>query len=171
MKAVIHFARIGKPESIYTETLVQDDGIRLDTVSSIPPELASSWSKRAWQAHGILAEGQIVATVRKHHYYNEWFDIIELLDAAGAHLGFYCDVITPLQKQDGHYYLQDLLLDLWIWPSGQYKELDWDEFHEAAQAGLLSPELQNKAIATLGCMVAELEQGVFPYRYLPAGQP
>jgi predicted RNA-binding protein associated with RNAse of E/G family len=45
-------------------------------------------------------------------------------------------------------------------------ELDWDEFEEAVQAGLLAPELQQTAVETLRRMVAETQQGIFPGSYL-----
>jgi predicted RNA-binding protein associated with RNAse of E/G family len=167
MKAVIHFSRIGKGESLYVEELIRDDGVRLDTRSVLPPEARDVWRKSAWQKLGILADGPVVREVRKHHFYHEWFDIIELLDDQGGLLGYYCDVITPLRKVDGEYYLLDLLLDLWIFPDHRTIELDWDEFQEAARLQRITPEQQQKAVETLAWMVTEAQHGIFPERYLP----
>jgi predicted RNA-binding protein associated with RNAse of E/G family len=166
MQAVIHFSRIGKGESIYREGLVHDDGVRLDTSTILPPQAANVWRKSAWQAHGILSAAETIHSVRKHHFYQEWFDIIELLDDSGAILGYYCDIATPLKKVNDEYFVQDLLLDLWIFPDGRYVELDWDEFNDAVQQGLLPIEYQQKAEATLRKLVAETKQGKFPKHYL-----
>lgn len=166
MKAVIHFARIGKGEALYVEELLRDDGIRLDTRSVLPPEAVHVWSKSVWQKQGIMANGERVVEVRKHHFYNEWFDVIELFDTQGSLLGYYCDVITPLVKVDGEYYLRDLLLDLWVFPDGRTVELDWDEFESARSAGLISPEEAEQAQVTLRRMVEEVSEGMFPTKYL-----
>ncbi len=166
MKAVIHFARIGKPDTIYTEGLVCDNGQRLDTCTVLPPEAARVWTRSGWQAYGILSDGQVVHTIRKHHFYHEWFSIVELIDSSGTLLGYYCDVLTPLRKVDGEYYLQDLLLDLWVFPDGSCVELDWDELRDAVRLGMITPSLHQKAEETLSRMVAETQAGVFPVRYL-----
>lgn len=167
MKAIIHYARVGKPETVYIEQdILRDDGITLVTRSRLPLEMASAWSRREWQAHGILAQGEVVRVVEKHHFYQEWFDILALFDGAGRPLGWYCDVVTPLQKVEDGYFLRDLLLDLWIWPDGQMRELDWDEFEEAFRAGSISAAEHQQAQATLARMVAETRQGIFPHHYL-----
>lgn len=169
MKAFIHFARIGKKEALYIEDLLRDNGTRLDTRSVLPPDAVDVWSKSVWQKQGILANGERVMEVRKHHFYQEWFDVIELLDAQGSLLGYYCDVVTPLLRLDGEYYLRDLLLDLWIFPDGRTVELDWDEFDAAQAAGLISPEEADQAAATLRRMVREVQQGIFPSVYIAEG--
>jgi len=164
--ARIHFSRIGKAEVLYIEDLVYEDDTQILTHAHIPPEFRKVWAKDAWIQKGIMAHGEIVCEVRKHHFYNQWFDIIELLDANHRLIGYYCDVITPLVKQNGEYYLHDLILDLWVFPDGRLVELDWDEYYEAVQAGLMTPEEQKIAVKTLKRMVKETQQGIFPKRYL-----
>lgn len=166
MKAIIHFSRIGKPDAIYTEGLVRDDGQRLDTCTVLPPGAATVWTRSAWQAYGILSNGQVVHTIRKHHFYHEWFSIVELIDSSDKLLGYYCDVLMPLRKVDGEYYLQDLLLDLWVFPDGSYVEMDWEELEEASRLGRIGCELRQKAEETLRRIVAETRAGIFPAQYL-----
>ena len=81
MKANIHFSRVGKNPALYIEDLLYDDGIKIITHSHIPPEFRQVWAKDAWAQKGIMNNGEIVYEVRKHHFYHEWFDIIELFDA------------------------------------------------------------------------------------------
>lgn len=167
MKANIHYERVNKPKTLYVEqNILRDDGLMMVTRSEISLEISTDWSKREWQAKGMLSAGQIIRVIEKHHFYHEWFDILALFDGTGQALGWYCDVVTPLRKVDGDYYLRDLLLDLWVWPDGRMLELDWDEFEEAFQAGLISDAEHRQAQATLARMVEETRAGIFPHTYL-----
>lgn len=167
MKAHIHYSRVNQPEAVYIEQeILRDDGVALVTRSGISLEMGSDWSRREWQAKGFLAPTQIVRVVEKHHFYKEWFGIMTLKDFNGAPLGWYCDVVTPLRKENAAYYLRDLLLDLWIWPEGRMRELDWDEFEEAFHRQLISEAEHRQAIITLERMVKETRSGIFPHHYL-----
>jgi hypothetical protein len=167
-KAIIHFARVGKKEALYIEGFVSDDGIRLDTSTQLPPDAAKVWNKSVWQKKGILSHGEIVRTIRKHHFYQEWFDIIEVIDDHGTLLGYYCDIATPLIKRDEEYYVQDLLLDVWIFPDGSFHELDWDEYTAAKNDGAISVEWQQNAERTIRWMAEEIVKGTFPQAFLPS---
>jgi hypothetical protein len=167
MKAVIHYKRINEPEVIYTESGASDDGIRLDTDTPISREISVEWAKKRWVPNGLLREGQIIARVRKHHFYQQWFGVMELRGVEGELMGFYCDLLTPLVKRGGEYYLQDLMLDLWIAPDRSHKELDWDEFEAAARLGQIAAAHQQAAVSTLRRMVDETRTGIFPWSYLP----
>ena len=167
-KAIIHYTRVNRPVQIYTENLLRDDGLRLDTRSDPDPAAAQGWCRSAWWPAGLLREDQLIATVLKHHFYQEWFGVMELRDASGGLLGFYCDVLTPLEQRGGEYYLNDLLLDLWIPAAGPIRELDWDEFQVAVETGRLSKALQEKTAATLQRMAEEARAGVFPWKYIEA---
>ena len=68
-KAIIHYSRPGKGESLYIENLVQDDNVRLDTCSILEPNFARCWSIQTWQQNGYLGEGHHPHHSRKHHFY------------------------------------------------------------------------------------------------------
>jgi hypothetical protein len=163
--ARIHIERIGKPPRFFNETRSIDDGTRLDTETLLDPEVSMALSQ-GFRADGKLSEGQVIGVIRKHHFYHEWFGIMEMCDPQGHLLGSYCDVLTPLRRVGNTYYLTDLLLDLWIWPDGRCLELDWDEFHAAEKSGLLAPVLARQAETTLKRMVKETRAGRFPREYL-----
>lgn len=164
-QAVIYYSRIGKELDIYIEGFLCDDGYQLSTRTVITPEFGSRWSKRL-AANGLLQPGQLVFALQKHHFYSYWFGIMELLDQNDTILGYYCDVLTPLRKDQGRYYLLDLLLDLWIYPNGTYRELDWDEFNTAVDNNLLNDQNAQQAAAALRWMVRETEAGRFPVSFL-----
>ena len=82
-------------------------------------------------------------------------------------LGYYSDICTPLKKTgEGHYAATDLILDLWLSPSGLAKELDWDEYDHALQHNLITPDLAAQAKATLQQLINEAKQGIYPFTYI-----
>ena len=167
MNAAIHFTRIGKGEALYVEELLRDDGVRLDTRSVLPPEAVHVWSKSIWQKQGIMANGERVVEVRKHHFYHQWFDVIELLDEQGSLLGYYCDVITPLVKVDGEYYLRDLLLDDGLRDQIN-KELMGEETERLAQVHEVTrEELDEVAILSQQRAAAATAKGKFDAEITP----
>ena len=166
MKVKIHFSRVGKNESLYIEPLVYKDDKKIITHSNLPADLQHIWKKEDWIQKGIIDQQTIVSQVRKHHFFDEWFDVIELIDPRGQLIGYYCDVITPLKCVDGEYYLRDLLLDLWVFPDRRTIVLAWDEFEEAARTEQISSEEKRMAEDTLRRMEQETKQGKFPVLYL-----
>jgi protein associated with RNAse G/E len=166
MQVKINYARIGKETQVFHEGLVEDNGTRLKTFSIIPIEYRTPISE-AWWRDGFVPHGQLIYSLGKNYFYNEHFDVLEPRDEAGNLLGYYCDIATPLQKIDGEYFLTDLFLDLWIAPGlTSFRELDWDEFEAAVASGLLSADLQEKALSTVNRLRAEIGQGLFPSAYI-----
>lgn len=164
-KVTIHYNRVGGEVSQYHEGLVADDGTRLETFSVIPPEYTASWSLR-WQQAGLIPAGRTIKSVRKVHFYRQYFTILEYRDLADELLGYYCDVAAPLRKDGDGYHLQDLVLDLWVAADGRVLELDWEEFEAALRDGLISGELGEKAADTLKWMAAEARAGRFPSAFI-----
>ncbi len=161
----IHYHRFDKPLVVFTEGFLRDNGKRLETLTKIRPEISQEWSKRWWEA-GLVPYGSLIHCVAKYLFYDQYFSVMELRDADLALLGYYCDVTAPLQKIDHEYHIQDLMLDLWISPDRHISELDWDEFEEACQKGILSLQLQEKARAVMHQMVQESQAGIFPEAYI-----
>lgn len=163
--AAIQFIRINRPSVVYRERLVFDDGRCLHTANAVTAAERGPWSAH-WWAQGLVSRGRIVGFVRKWHFYTQWFGIMELSDVDGAVLGYYCDVLTPLEKTPAGYRLRDLLLDVWIGADGHSRVLDEDEFAAAVQAGALTPDVQAKAEATVTWILGEQIAGRFPLPYL-----
>ena len=164
-QVTIHLSRIGKPERSYQEGLVDDDGIRLKTFSLVPESVGLHLSEKFYK-QGWLLPGQLIHSVCKHHFYSEFFNIVEYQDRADKVLGYYCDIVTPLQRKGDEYFLTDLILDLWIFPDDWVIELDRDEFEKAVSSGLFPSSFEGDTRATLSRLRSEIEQGIFPKRYL-----
>ena len=161
----IHLARIGNPTRSYTEGFVEDDGIRLKSFSLVPTEVSERLSEK-FRQYGWFQPGAKLGSVSKYHFYLEYFSILEYRDRNSQLLGYYCDIVTPLQREGDEYFLTDLILDLWVFPNLDFQELDRDEFEEAGTTGLLSPEFHLKALQTLERLKHEIVVGKFPSAYL-----
>jgi hypothetical protein len=165
-QVAIHYRRLDqRGTTLYTETLVSDDGVRLQTFTAIPDEYRTAISQGLWGL-GLLPRTQTFGSVRKHYFYAEPFDVLEFFDTAGRLAGYYSDITLPLTRVDGEYFITDLFLDVWITPQGAAHELDWEEFEEAARRGVLSAEQQAHARQAMRRLRAEIAAGAFPFQYI-----
>jgi len=164
-QVTIHLSRIGKPERIYQEGFVNDDGIRLKTHSLVPESVGLHLSEKFYK-QGWLLQGQLIHSVSKYHFYGEFFSIVEYRDSEGGVLGYYCDIVTPLQKKGDEYFLTDLILDLWFFPDCRAVELDKDEFEIAVSSGLFPSNFERDTRNTFSRLKSESEKGIFPKSYL-----
>ena len=177
ISVAIHYHRPGKPLTVYTEDFVSDDGISLRTFKTLPPEIVERLSL-SMQKDGLIGPERRVLTVAKLYFYNENFNLLEFRDTNGELLGHYSDIGTPLTKIDGGlsrdlgggYAMTDWFLDLWLAPDGTFIELDWDEFHAALTAGLLTDEEASQALATLVRLTKEISAGLYPGKYILLGK-
>lgn len=161
----IHRARINKPTRHFKDGLLEDNGKRLRTRTIIPGSISAPWSE-TWQKEGRIPFGQVIGSVNKYLFYEQFFSIMEILATTGNLLGYYVDLSTPLKKRDGEYYLDDLILDLWIYPDQTYLVLDEDEWQQAVQGELISEEIQRTVHKTLQRLLKEIHSGIFPRRYI-----
>ena len=164
-QVTIHLARIGKPERSYQEGFVDDDGVCLKTYSVVPESVGLHLSEKFYK-QGWFVEGQLINSVSKYHFYNEFFSIVEYQDKVNKVLGYYCDIVTPLQKKGDEYFLTDLILDLWIFPDYRVVELDRDEFELAISSGLFPSSFEKDTLTTFSRLKSEVEKGSFPKSYL-----
>ncbi len=79
-------------------------------------------------------------------------------------LGYYCDVLTPLERTLSGHWLLDLLLDVWTGPDGRARLLDEDAFAAVVQAGALAPAGWAPALETVAGIDREQAAGRFPGR-------
>jgi predicted RNA-binding protein associated with RNAse of E/G family len=164
-QVTIHLARLGKPERSYSEGFVEDNGICLKTFSIVPEDIGRKLSEK-FQRQGWILPGRVIHAVAKYHFYNEFFNIVEYQDSRQEILGYYCDIVTRLQRKGNEYFLTDLILDVWINPDGQVIELDRDEFEAAISTGLMPPHVEERALAAVGRLKSEVAAGIFPAHYL-----
>jgi hypothetical protein len=165
MLVTLHYTRPGKGLTVYTEGLVSDDGQRLHTYTVLPDEIRRDLSQALRRDH-LITPTQTIAAIRKRYFYNEPFNLLEFWDTEERLAGYYSDLTDLLVKRDDVYYLTDLFLDLWLTPEGTLHELDWDEFDEAVDQGVLTPEQATLARQTMARLVSEVASGRYPTHYL-----
>ena len=161
----IRFQRPGKPDQVFIEGFLSDDGRVLRTRTLVPPEYAEPWSLR-YVKMGLIEAGQQIYAAAKRLSYQQPFTILELLDAQEQTLGYYCDICSPLHREGEGFTLTDLFLDVWVWPDGRLRVLDREEFEHAATSGVISESQVGLANDTVARLEAELANGQFPASYL-----
>lgn len=164
---VIHMQRLGKPERVFSEGFLHDNGSRLSTLSQVPEAYREKFSQ-GFQQQGLIPAGKTIYSVAKHHFYQEYFGVMQLYDSHDRLLGYYCDLLTPMVYRQGEYHLTDLFVDIWVNPDGSFVELDWDEYAQAVRDGLLSSTLQTRLESTVARLRSEIAEGKFPHDYLPS---
>ncbi len=84
-------------------------------------------------------------------------------DIKGKFLYWYCDIIdVEYDKASDTYTINDLLVDIKIYPDGTVKVLDADELAQALEEGLVSPEQAAVSLRTLDGLLKSIYDGNFP---------
>ena len=84
------------------------------------------------------------------YFYKEGYKISRFMDADGALVYFYCDIIdSEYNEKTNTYIFTDLLADVIIYPDGRVKVVDLGEVAEAMESGIISKELVIKALNRL----------------------
>jgi hypothetical protein len=162
MEVNIHYTRLSaRGTTIYREGFVADDGQRLTTYSVVPEAERLRLAEGFWR-DGFLAPGRLLGAVRKHYYYNEYFDVLAFFDMDGELAGYYSDIVTPLQKVGAEYFLTDLFLDLWLAPGQPPRALDLDQFEAGVVQGLMPEHQVTRARQTFARLQNEIQAGIFP---------
>ena len=84
-------------------------------------------------------------------------------DEAGRFLYWYCDIIEVHYEEDtDRYTINDLLVDIKVFPDGEVRLLDADELAQAIEEGLINDEQACKALRTLDSLLRLIYSGSFP---------
>ena len=168
MDVNIHYTRLSASGTmIFHEELVADNGQRLTTHVVLTEVERQQMSEANWKSN-LLPQGYLLASLRKHYYYHEYFTVLECFNLAGDLAGYYSDIATPVRKVGDDYYLTDLFLDYWVRPGQAPMALDEDEFAAGVEAGVMTTEQIERAQATFTRLHDEIAAGIFPFRYIEA---
>lgn len=161
----IHYSRLNKPLSTFKEGYVNENKIRLKTFSVIPANTRKKLANK-WQQTDLIHKSQQPYSVTKYCFFREFFDILEYKQENSEILGYYCDIVTPLEKKGKNYFMTDLLLDLWITSTGKLIELDMDEFETTCIDRIIPEALIDNARKSFQRVRREAESGLFPQLYI-----
>ncbi len=99
--------------------------------------------------------------------FQEPYKISRFYDHKDGFLYWYCDIIQTARWVDaetGQRFcrLTDLLVDVVMYPDGRIEVKDEEELDEALEAGLITPEQKEYALAAKDALVTRMETGLFP---------
>lgn len=99
-------------------------------------------------------------------YKNRWYDVGKFYDQAKRWIGYYCDIIKPVNKllidSSRTVTITDLFLDLWITRDGRVFVLDQEELDKALQKRSISITLAKKAKQQMRSLSQRARAGRFP---------
>lgn len=99
-----------------------------------------------------------------YYIWDEWFNVIRVYDRDMEFKGYYCDIMTPIQKSCTRLAATDLFLDVFVFPDGSYSVEDEDEFERAAAQGLMDESIKRHARDAVERLVGMVKSGEFPPR-------
>jgi predicted RNA-binding protein associated with RNAse of E/G family len=92
-------------------------------------------------------------------YADRWYNIFEICASDGRLKGWYCNVTRPARISADEVAAEDLALDLWVAPDGDWIVLDEDEF----TALPLAAEERAAARRAVSELQALVERGAAPF--------
>lgn len=92
----------------------------------------------------------------------KWHDLGAIYHPSGKLEGYYCDMIRPAKQTKKGLEIDDLFLDLWVFPSRRYLILDENEFEEAIKLGWLKASTADRVRQKLEKLIHHVEDGRFP---------
>jgi len=157
-KLKLRYRRLPDQITIYEHELVYEDGRLIVTRAPFRPSASLLAQVPQLEDREYLAIWFAVA--------GEWHDLGKVYTLDGQLIGYYCDITRPLRRTAEGLEIEDLFLDLWVFPDGRYSVLDEGEFEEALERGWLEPELAGRAEEELWMLIAQLERGRFPPEFI-----
>jgi hypothetical protein len=97
-------------------------------------------------------------------YTDRWYNIFTIRAADGTLKGWYCNITEPAILTTGSVTCRDLLLDLWVWPDGQMRVLDQDEFDADTNLDVATRATAERALAEL---IERVQAREAPFAALP----
>lgn len=96
-------------------------------------------------------------------FLNKGYKLSRFYDKDGQFLYWYCDIIEVLYDASSDTFtLNDLLLDIKIFPDGRVILLDSDELADAIEEGLITERQASMSLRTLDVLLKMIYSGDFP---------
>ena len=98
---------------------------------------------------------------KSYTFFNKGWKISKFLNENKELICWYCDIIETHVEND-EYTLTDLLVDIKIYPNGEYEVLDLDELDEAVSHGLISEDKKEEALEKMNELLEVIKRREFP---------
>lgn len=96
----------------------------------------------------------------------EWFYIQKYLSADLKVKGWYCNIGTPIAFENSTIQTQDLILDIFVKPEGEYKIIDEDEFEAERQS--LNDQTVQRILEAKDKLIAMIKARQSPFNLDPS---
>ena len=100
-------------------------------------------------------------------YTDRWHNIFEIRTADGQLKGWYCNIAEPAAITADSVACRDLLLDVWVSPTGETQVLDEEEF---AADPTLDAQTRVAAKRALWALLEQVRARAAPFDGLPPGE-
>jgi predicted RNA-binding protein associated with RNAse of E/G family len=97
-------------------------------------------------------------TFHEYYYTDRWYNIFEITGANAVRKGWYCNVAEPAIISADRIEQVDLLLDVWVTPTGETLVLDEDEFAADKTLGLQQRAGAQKGLQELLAVIAARQE-------------
>lgn len=94
--------------------------------------------------------------------FDRWYNVFQIYSGQGELKGWYCNVSTPAESSDAELVYTDLVLDVFVPPSGDSLVLDEDEFAQRSQS--YPPHLAQGARVGLQALLDLAKRRTLPSR-------
>lgn len=119
---------------LFRRRFIPDENIELkdDMILALEPNLIiTSWN--------VLKPRRDISRGVSAYFIDKGIKVSKVFDNAGQMVYWYCDIIeTHYDEKENTYTFNDLLIDVVVYPDGQFEVLDMDEFADAMEQGILS---------------------------------
>lgn len=96
-----------------------------------------------------------------HDFNNHW-KISRLAKKDGSLYYWYCDIVNvTIDKMASSYTIEDLLVDIVVFPDGTVRVVDLDELAQAFDKGLISGKLLSTALKSADALLRLIQNGGF----------
>jgi predicted RNA-binding protein associated with RNAse of E/G family len=153
----LFFTRLPDRETVYPQRKVHQLEECLMTAFHEPKLV-----KPIEAAGEVIVKGQFYGIA--YYIWDEWYTVNRVYDRDLGFKGYYCDIITPIQKSCTRLALTDLFLDLFVFPDGRWSVEDEDEFEQGVRDGLMDETIERHAREAVEDLVAMVKAGEFPPR-------
>ncbi|MBR3644284.1 MAG: DUF402 domain-containing protein [Parasporobacterium sp.] len=146
-----------QPPKLFRKRLIPNECILLkeDRILELnEDEIITSW--KALKPRKDLSHGFSLYLLK------EGIKISRFLGHEGQFLYWYCDIVdTVYVPEENTYIFKDLLIDVKVFPDGEYRILDLDELSLAFSQNLVTVNELLYAIGRLDCLLKKIYDGSF----------
>ena len=109
---------------------------------------------------GLIRQGTLSL---EYYWLDRWYNVFEFREPDGSLRNFYCNINMPPHFDGITLEYVDLEVDILVWPGGQVKILDLDEFEISAATASYSQELRDNVVRAMDEVMGMIARRKAPF--------